>query len=64
MIEGFDEDIVDELVCWRLIVQGITTKQELDSCWTIDDIRKADDLLKFKEKLEQTLMPKIPKGKV
>lgn len=51
-----------KMLGWRLILENICTKQELDNYYSLDDIYEANFVLDLKEKVHTMMMPKKPKG--
>jgi len=51
--------VAEEMSIWRLVVEGICSLKELESCWSIDDVERANAVLDMREhyqmkKSEQT----------
>lgn len=51
------------MLCWRLVISKVATKKELDECWTVDDILKANAILDFKDEVNKVMLSGIDKGK-
>jgi hypothetical protein len=47
------EELRDELSIWRLILEKITSLQELETLWNLDDVMRANALLDMQQDLSE-----------
>jgi hypothetical protein len=45
--------LLEELHIWRLIEAGMATLYELETCWSMDDVIRANTVLDVKNEVER-----------
>jgi hypothetical protein len=46
---------MDEMSCWRLVLAGFATKEEIERSYSLVDVMKANAILDLKNELESNI---------
>ena len=51
--------MIEEWECWRLIVEGIATWEDLNEYWAMEDVLKALAAIDIKNEIKALMIPKL-----